>query len=229
MIHTNFIKDKHGNKNIVGKREKMKKTIFTLHEDFELAHDFLYEAIKKKYTLKKLLKMIKDFLYELNSNEVKEISEEDITEWIEDCIWEANDMYNRNMITKEQRDKYIAIDSDREKIRKQLEQDEKPLVELIAVAEFISALLGKPTQSFLFFLELHKFDKKIEENFVKMQEEYNSNELKVLIPVILKSVIKEIKKDAIIEQLGINDEKDKLSWKSSIEELEKNLRLFHLS
>ena len=117
----------------------------TLHEDFGLVHDFMFEIIGKSYTQKRFLSRVEKFLSQLHSDLSHKVTEEDIDEWIEDCIWEANEFYNSGQITKEQRDRYIEMDSDRENVRKMLEENEKPLYELIASAEFVSAILDKPT------------------------------------------------------------------------------------
>ena len=201
------------------------KEMFTLHEDFTLAHDFLYEAISNKYSEKKLLKMIEGFLYDFSTNKVVEVSEEDISEWIENCIFETNNLYERGQITEEERNQYIKQDSDRKKVKQLLGQEGMPLQEVIASAEYISALLNKPTNSFLFFLELHKFDNNIETNFKKIQKRFNnSSTFKELISKILTIVIAEIKKDNIIETLGIYDENHINEWKVSVNELEENLK-----
>jgi len=201
------------------------KEMFTLHENFGLAHDFLYEAISNKYSEKKLLKMIEGFLYDFSTNKVVEVSEEDISEWIENCIFETNNFYERGQITEEERNQYIKQDSDRKKVKQLLEQEGMPLQEVIASAEYISALLNKPTNSFLFFLELHKFDNNIETNFEKIQKRFNnSSTFKELISKILTVVITKIKKDNIIETLGIYDENHINEWKVSVNELEENLK-----
>ncbi len=197
----------------------------TLHEDFGLAHDFLLEVIGKKYSQKKFLNRVEKFLKELNNSKTEQVTEEDIDEWIEVCIWEANDMYDRGQITKEQRDRYIKMDSDREKVRKMLEE-EKPIHELIASAEFISATLDKPTKSFYNFLEFIKYDNKIEKNFEIIKSKYEKDNLIAIIPTILESVIYKLKDDDTIYALGIYDQKDIISWKKSVAELEENLKSF---
>jgi len=197
----------------------------TLHEDFGLAHDFLLEVIGKKYSQKKFLNRVEKFLKELNSSKTEQVTKEDIDEWIEECIWEANDMYDRGQITKEQRDRYIKMDSDREKVRKMLEE-EKPIHELIASAEFISAILDKPTKSFYNFLEFSKFDNKIEKNFEIIKSKYEKDKLIAIIPTILESVIYKLKDDDTIYALGIYDQKDIISWKESVAELEESLKSF---
>ena len=199
--------------------------MYTLHEDFGLAHDFLLEVIGKKYSQKKFLNRVEKFLKELNSSKTEQVTKEDIDEWIEECIWEANDMYDRGQITKEQRDRYIKMDSDREKVRKMLEE-EKPIHELIASAEFISATLDKPTKSFYNFLEFSKFDNKIEKNFEIIKSKYEKDKLIAIIPTILESVIYKLKDDDTIYALGIYDQKDIISWKKSAAELEDSLKSF---
>ena len=198
----------------------------TLHEDFGLAHDFLLEILKKKYKQKKFSEAIKEFFDDLNN--AVQVTEEDIDEWIEECIWDADQMYSEGRITKEKRNDYIKLCQDREKVKKIIEKEENEslLQELIASAELISALLGKPTNSFFNFLKMYESNKKINENFKKMQSEYDKKELIELIPVILDNVVEEIKKDETIYSLGIYDDKDKEEWKKSVKELDENLRSF---
>ncbi len=198
----------------------------TLSEEFGLTQDFLFEVIKKGYTQKRFLNKVEKFLNELHSDLSHKVTEEDIDEWIEDCIWEANEFYNSGQITKEQRDRYIAMDSDRENVRKMLEQEEKPLYELIATAEFISAILDKPTKSFNYFLKLNNFDKRLEKNFQKLKDTYDKDKLVEIIPTLLSDIVEEIKKDDVIYALGIYDQKDITSWKESVAELEESLKSF---
>ena len=198
----------------------------TLHEDFGLVHDFMFEIIGKSYTQKRFLSRVEKFLSQLHSDLSHKVTEEDIDEWIEDCIWEANEFYNSGQITKEQRDRYIEMDSDRENVRKMLEENEKPLYESIASAEFVSAILDKPTKSFSYFLKLNSFDKKLEKKFQKLKDKYDKNKLVEIIPTLLSSVVSEIKKDDTIYTLGIYDEKDIISWQESVANLEENLKSF---
>lgn len=198
----------------------------TLHEDFGLVHDFMFEIIGKSYTQKRFLSRVEKFLSQLHSDLSYKVTEEDIDEWIEDCIWEANEFYNSGQITKEQRDRYIEMDSDRENVRKMLEENEKPLYESISSAEFVSAILDKPTKSFSYFLKLNSFDKKLEKKFQKLKDKYDKNKLVEIIPTLLSSVVSEIKKDDTIYTLGIYDEKDIISWQESVANLEENLKSF---
>ncbi len=107
-----------------------------------------------------------------------------------------------------------------------LEQEEKPIHELIASAEFISAALDKPTKSFYNFLEFSKFDKKIEKNFEIIKSKYEKDKLIAIIPTILENVIYKLKDNDTIYALGIYNQKDITLWKESVAELEESLKSF---
>ncbi len=200
----------------------------TLHEDFGMAYDFLFEVIKKKYSQKKFVNRVEKFLKELNSSKTEQVTKEDIDEWIEECIWDANQMYKEGLINKKEQEEYIKLSQDREKVRKIIENEASDIYihELIASAELINAILNKPTKSFYNFLEFSKFDKKIEKNFEIIQSKYEKDKLIAIIPAILESVIYKLKDDDTIYALGIYDQKDIISWKKSVANLEESLKNF---
>jgi len=198
--------------------------MFTLHEDFDLTHDFLVEAIERKISEKYLIKITKELLEKFSDSKNLEATEEEIDEMMEYFLDQINSSYEQGNMTKERRDKLLKEEANRDKIKKQIEKYKKPTQELIAISEYIAALLGKPTNSFLRFLKMYD-EIALEKIFLKLQNRYNNSlELKKLIPNLLNSVIKEAQTDEAIEYLGIYDDIDKELWKESVEELEDNLK-----
>ena len=192
--------------------------LYTLHPDFELSNEWLVEVIKESYLGNDLLQEINNLLDEYKS---EGITENDIDEYIKEELEYLYHQHKMEDITDEEYLKYKAEITNKKSSRKQLESDYLfGYLDALAIGEYLVALGGHPTMAFQTFLRNNAAEKAFEHLRYNNSLELFKNTLNS----ILCNIIPNVKKNHIIDFLGIFGEKNKQSWLKSVDDLDANIK-----